>query len=374
MPVLGARRAAQQHAVLGRAGNGQRATDNGQRTMMPPYVISNLAAVIVTTATVAAVVAARRRPWWREMGRDVFRRRPLAVLVVGAYLLVGVLDSIAWVGGTIGPSQADLVSLHEARSLIDRLFPPDFRERSYSAPLAAVEFYGGAPLRFPGAHPVGTDIIGRDVLLQALKGVRVALLIGAGSSIIVVPIALLLGMLAGYFGRRIDDAVFFVIATLSSIPTLLLLIALVMALGRGTLQVCLALGITSWVGFARVIRGETLKLRELDYVAAARALGAGDARILRRHVLPNLMHLVVITFVLLFSRLVLSEAVLSWLGIGIVGSWGQMIDQARDELARDPIVWWNLSAAAVALFGLILSVNMLGDAVRDVLDPRTLRE
>jgi peptide/nickel transport system permease protein len=342
--------------------------------MMPPYVISNLAAVIVTTATVAAVVAARRRPWWREMGRDVFRRRPLAVLVVGAYLLVGVLDSIAWVGGTIGPSQADLVSLHEARSLIDRLFPPDFRERSYSAPLAAVEFYGGAPLRFPGAHPVGTDIIGRDVLLQALKGVRVALLIGAGSSIIVVPIALLLGMLAGYFGRRIDDAVFFVIATLSSIPTLLLLIALVMALGRGTLQVCLALGITSWVGFARVIRGETLKLRELDYVAAARALGAGDARILRRHVLPNLMHLVVITFVLLFSRLVLSEAVLSWLGIGIVGSWGQMIDQARDELARDPIVWWNLSAAAVALFGLILSVNMLGDAVRDVLDPRTLRE
>jgi peptide/nickel transport system permease protein len=295
-------------------------------------------------------------------------------MAVAAALLVGALDSIAWIGGSAAAPHGDLVALHQPRSLVDRLFPPDFRERSYSAPLADVEFYGGAPLRFPGRHLLGTDLIGRDVLLQALKGVRVALLIGGFSSLLVVPLALLFGMSAGYFGRRIDDAVVFVISTLSSIPTLLLLIALVMALGRGTLQVCIALGVTSWVGFARVIRGETLKLRELDYVAAARALGASHVRILRRHVLPNLMHLVVITFVLIFSRLVLSEAVLSWLGIGIDGSWGQMIDQARDELAREPVVWWNLTAASVALFGLILAVNLLGDAVRDVLDPRTLRE
>ena len=157
-------------------------------------------------------------------------------------------------------------------------------------------------------------------------------------------------------------------------PSLLLLIALVMVLGRGTLQVCIALGVTSWVGFSRVVRGETLKLRELDYVLAARALGAGNGHIIQRHILPNLIHLVVITFVLLFSGLVLAEALLSWLGIGIDGSWGQMIDQARDELARDPVVWWNLAAASVALFGLILAVNVLGDAVRDTLDPRTLRE
>lgn len=342
---------------------------------MSPHALSNIAVVFLAIAAAAALWSARHQPWWRELARDLWRRRPLALLVVGAYLLVGVLDSIAWVGGTTAAPQGDLVALHEPRSLIERLFfPPDFREASYSAPLADVEFYGAAPLRFPAAHLLGTDLLGRDVLLQTLKGVRVALLIGGISSLIVVPVALLLGMSAGYFGRRIDDAVFLVISTLSSIPTLLLLIALVMALGRGTLQVCLALGITSWVGFARVIRGETLKLRELDYVAAARALGAGHGRILRSHILPNLMHLVVITFVLLFSRLVLSEAVLSWLGIGIAGSWGQMIDQARDELARDPVVWWNLSAAAFALFGLILSVNLLGDAVRDVLDPRTLRE
>ena len=138
-------------------------------------------------------------------------------------------------------------------------------------------------------------------------------------------------MSAGYFGGRIDDAVFFVMSMLASMPRLLLLIALIMALGTGTVQVCVALGVTGWVDFCRIARGETLKLRELDYVAAARALGVSDVRIILRHILPNLTHLVVITFVLMFSGLVLSEAILSWLGIGLDGSWGQMIDQARER-------------------------------------------
>jgi peptide/nickel transport system permease protein len=142
----------------------------------------------------------------------------------------------------------------------------------------------------------------------------------------VIPLALLFGVVAGYFGGRVDDVIFFLISTLASMPSLLLLIALIMVLGRGPVQVCVALGITGWVGFARVVRGETLKLRELDYVHAARALGASDARIVLRHIVPNLMHLVVITFVLTFSGFVLAEAVLSWLGIGIDGSWGRMID------------------------------------------------
>jgi peptide/nickel transport system permease protein len=208
---------------------------------------------------------------------------------------------------------------------------------------------------------------------MTLKGARVALLIGGLTTLIIIPVALLFGVTAGYFGGIVDDAVFFVMSTLASIPGILLLTALIMVLGVGTWQVCVALGVTGWVGFCRVARGETLKLRELDYVQAARALGGTAPGIIVRHVVPNLMHLVVITFVLTFSGLVLSEAVLSWLGLGIAGSWGQMIDQARDELARDPVIFWNLSAAAVALFGLILSVNMLGDAVRDVLDPRTRR-
>jgi peptide/nickel transport system permease protein len=327
-------------------------------------------AVAAALVALAALVAwrARRDPYWRAAAVEIARRAPLATAVVALYVGVALLDSIAWTDAT-SPG-----TLAAPRSLIDRLFPADFAEKSYSAPFAAVEFYGGAPLAHPGRHWLGTDILGRDVLHLALGGARVALLIGGVTSLIAIPLALLFGIAAGYFGRRVDDVVFFVLSTLASMPSLLLLIALVMVLGRGTLQVCIALAVTSWVGFCRVVRGETLKLRELDYVAAARALGVSDARILWRHVLPNLSHLVVITFVLTFSQLVLSEAILSWLGVGVDGSWGQMIDQARDELARDPIIGWNLGAASAALFGLILAVNRVGDAVRDVLDPRTLRE
>jgi peptide/nickel transport system permease protein len=336
---------------------------------------------------------ARRSDLWRQAGRGLWRRRPLAIVVVGLFVGVALLDSVAWKGGgTAGWVQhaipgcreapaseasagsGDAVAIHKPRSAIDRLFPLSFQERSYSAPLAAAEFYGEFPLGWPRCHLLGTDILGRDVLLATLKGARVALLIGGLTSLIVIPLALLFGVSAGYFGGRIDDVVFFVMSTLASMPSILLLIALIMVLGRGPVQVCVALGVTSWVGFCRISRGETLKLRELDYVQAARALGVSEPRIIWRHVLPNLMHLVVITFVLLFSGLVLSEAVLSWLGIGIDGSWGQMIDRARDELSRDPIVWWNLVSASAALFGLILAVNLVGDAVRDVLDPRTLRE
>ena len=338
--------------------------------MIEAHHLSNAAVAALLIGAVVLVRRLGRDPAWRQLAGELWRRRRWAVLAAGVYLLVGGLDSVAWVGGGRGAAHADLVAAYAPRTIVDRLFPLDFRERSYSAPLADDEFYGGQALRFPRRHLLGTDILGRDVLLQSLKGVRVALLIGGFSSLLVVPLALAIGMSAGYFGRRVDDAVFFLISTLASIPTLLLLIALVMALGRGTLQVCVALGVTGWVSMARVLRGETLKLRELDYVAAARALGASDWRILTRHILPNLMHLVVITLVLLFSRLVLTEATLSWLGIGVDGSWGQMIDQARDELARDPVIWWNLRAAAVGLFGLILAVNLIGDTVRDVLDPR----
>jgi peptide/nickel transport system permease protein len=338
------------------------------------HVISNVVVAVIVGGLGVGAWRLRKSLVWRDAARELLRRRPIALAVVGLYVTVALLDSISWVGRSEAGRKSDTVALHKPRTVIDRLFPADFDEKSYSAPFAHIEFYGGASLRHAGRHPLGTDILGRDVMHLTLKGARVALLIGAFTSVIVIPLALVFGVSAGYFGRRIDDVVFFVMSTLASMPGLLLLIALIVVLGRGTLQVCVALGVTSWVGFCRVVRGETFKLRELEYVEAARALGLADTRIILRHVLPNLMHLVVITFVLLFSGLVLSEAILSWLGIGIDGSWGQMIDQARDELSREPIIWWNLTAAAMALFGLILAVNMVGDAVRDVLDPRTLRE
>jgi peptide/nickel transport system permease protein len=316
-----------------------------------------------------ARVVARSR-FWRESAAELWRRRRAAIVVVGIFVLIALLDSIAWIGGA-----GEGVAAYQPRSIIDRIFQPDtFKEASYSAPLAGKAFYGGKELRYPGRHLLGTDILGRDVVYRALKGVRVALLIGVFTSLIVIPIALLFGVTAGYYGRRVDDGVFFVMTVLASVPSLLLLIALIMVLGKGTLQVCIALGVTGWVNLCRITRGETFKLREADYVAAARALGASDARIIFRHILPNLAHLVIITFALLFTGLVLTETILAYLGIGIDGSWGQMIDQARNELSRTPIIWWNITAAAVFLFALVLAVNTIADAMRDIADPRTRRE
>jgi peptide/nickel transport system permease protein len=335
------------------------------------WVISNIVTSLLLVSSVLVVLAVRRSRMWSEAMGSLWKRRPIAIGVVAFYLAIGILDSIYWVGGI--NAGEDVVSAHEAKSVIDRLFA-DSRERSYSAPLADVEFYGSAPLENPGWHLMGTDLIGRDVVYLAMKGVRVALLIGGLTSLIAIPLSLLFGISAGYFGGRVDDVVFFVMSTLASMPTLLLLIALIMAMGRSTVSICIALAVTSWVGFCRLVRGETLKLREQDYVQAARALGVSELQIILRHILPNLAHLVIITFVLTFSGLVLSEAVLAWLGVGVDGSWGQMIDQARSELSRDPVVWWNIAAAGLSLFGLLLAVNMVGDAIRDILDPRTLRE
>jgi peptide/nickel transport system permease protein len=338
------------------------------------HIVSNLVVLALIAGGVAGARAAARSDLWRDAGVQLVRRRPIALAIIGVYVLVALLDSVAWIGGGKVEEKGNVLARHQPRSVVDRMFREDFKERSYSAPFAKAEFYGDQPLTHAGSHVVGTDILGRDVLHLTLKGARIALLIGGLTSLIVIPLALLMGISAGYYGGRIDDFVFFLVSTLASIPNLLLLIALVMALGRGPVQVCIAMGVTGWVGFCRIVRGETFKLRELDYVQAARALGVPESRIILRHILPNLTHLVVITFVLLFSGLVLSEAILSYLGIGIDGSWGQMINQARDELARDPVVWWNLAAASTALFALILAVNFVGDAIRDILDPKTLRE
>jgi peptide/nickel transport system permease protein len=335
------------------------------------HVVGNSIVAALIALGIWAGRAVHDNRLWREALAEVWRRRWGSLLTALLFVVIALLDSVAWIGGETKGD--DVVAANEARSVIDRAFA-GVAEDSYSAPLAEITFYEKFPLNDPGGHLLGTDILGRDVLYRTLKGARVALLIGGFTSAIAIPLALLLGVTAGYFGGRWDDLVFFVMSTLASIPSLLLLIAIVMALGRGTWQVCFALGVTSWVGLSRVSRGETLKLRELDYVQAARALGVSEARILWRHIVPNLFHLVIITFVLLFSGLVISETILSYLGIGVDGSWGQMIDQARNELAREPIVWWNIAAAGTAIFALLLAVNLVGDALRDVLDPRTARE
>ena len=167
------------------------------------------------------------------------------------------------------------------------------------------------------------------------------MIIGGFTSLLVTPMALLFGMSAGYFGKRVDDAVQYTYTVLASIPDILLLIALLLVFGHGLDKLCYALGITSWVGLCRLVRGETLKHREREYVRAAKALGVSPVCILARHILPNLLPLVIISITLGFSGLVLAESILSYLGIGVeagMGSWGNMIDAARLELAREVIV------------------------------------
>jgi len=243
-------------------------------------------------------------------------------------------------------------------------------------------------------HLFGTDKVGQDVFYQAVKSVRTGILIGVLTTLITLPLAILLGALAGFFRGWVDDVIQYIYTTLNSIPHVLLIAAAVLLLQvymsghaddfdslteRADLRLlflCLILGITSWTGLCRLLRAETFKLREMEYIQAAEAFGVSKFKILMRHVMPNFMHIVIISVVLDFSGLVLAEAVLSYINIGVdpsMNSWGNMINQARLEMARDPIVWWSLSAAFVFMFTLVLFANLFADVVRDALDPRVVR-
>jgi peptide/nickel transport system permease protein len=240
-------------------------------------------------------------------------------------------------------------------------------------------------------HVFGTDKVGQDVLYLALKSIRTGLVIGTLTTLIMLPFALFLGTVAGYFRGWVDDAVQYLYTTLSSIPAVLLIAAAILMLqvymanqpdafesleARADLRLlflCIILGVTSWTGLCRLLRAETLKLTEVEYVQAAQALGVPHRRVISRHILPNVLHIVLITVVLDFSGLVLAEAVLSYVSIGVdpsTISWGNMINSARLELAREPVVWWSLAAAFLFMFALVLAANLFADAVRDAFDPR----
>ncbi|MFQ5466334.1 MAG: ABC transporter permease [Thermodesulfobacteriota bacterium] len=378
------------------------------------FIVFFLAGMAVWFAAGAARDGETRKAWLE------LRRRKLAMAAMAAialYGLVALADSVRWKdpvadgkGEAARTSDGGAIYSAQALSILDRVFEGTRtrQEKTYSAPFAStlftketVERPDGTvvrdfpPLRYPGTHILGTDKVGGDVFLSALKGIRTGIVIGAGATLVTVPFAIFFGVIAGFFGGLVDDVVQYVYTTLASIPGVLLIVAFMLLFGSKGYQgglvtenitrlrffvvnerlfwLCLILGITSWTDLCRLIRGETLKLRELEYVQAARAFGVARMKIVYRHIVPNVMHLVLITFVLQFSGLVLAEAVLSYIGIGVgpeTGSWGNMINTARLELSREPIVWWNLLGAFVFMFGLVLPANIFGDAVRDVLDPR----
>ncbi len=241
-------------------------------------------------------------------------------------------------------------------------------------------------------HVLGTDQTGNSVLLLAMKSIRTAFVIGTLTTLVIMPLALVLGITAGFFKGWVDELIQYGYTLLASVPDVLLIAASVLMLQvfidshseffNSTLErsdarlffLCLILALTSFTGLCRLIRGETMKLREMEYIQAAQAFGVSRPRILFAHIAPNLMHLVLINCVMQFSGFILSEAVLSYVGVGVdanTASFGVMINTSRAELAATPVVWWTLASAFLFMFCLVISANLLADAVRDAFDPKS---
>jgi peptide/nickel transport system permease protein len=220
-------------------------------------------------------------------------------------------------------------------------------------------------------HIFGTDIFGRDVLARAAHGTITSLIIGMIGAGISVIIGTTLGALAGYFGGVVDDVITWFYSTVDTIPYILLLSAFAFLVGPSLSTMCLAFGVTSWVGLCRLVRAEFMKHRDREYVAAAGAIGAGHTRRIFLHILPNVFHVILINFSLTFVSAIKTEVILSYLGLGVepgVPSWGMMINDAKQELARG--IWWNLTAATIFMFFLVLAFNLFTDALREALDPK----
>ena len=278
-----------------------------------------------------------------------------------------------------------------ARRLLVRRWPQVPWAAAYAAIGAILLVAGPVALLAVAYHVLGTNQVGQDVLYQALKSIRTSLVIGTITTIVLLPLGIAAGVAAGYFKGWVDDLIQYAYTTLNSIPGVLLIAAFVLMLqvfldqhgdwfptqaqraDMRLLGLCAILGLTSWTGLARLLRGEALKLSQLEYIQAAHAFGVSHARILGRHILPNVSHIIVIALVMDFSGLVLAEAVLSYVGVGVdpsTTSFGTMINAARLEMAREPMVWWSLAAAFVFMFALVLAANLFADAVRDGFDPR----
>ena len=243
----------------------------------------------------------------------------------------------------------------------------------------------------PHYHLFGTDQVGDDVFYQCVKSIRTAIVIGGVSMLFMLPFAVFFGLIAGYFGGVVDDIIQFVYTVLSSIPAVLLIAAFglvldIFVISNGDLFVgssdradfkllglCVILGATGWMPLARLLRAETLKLKGFAFIQAAKLMRVNNIVIVFRHLLPNVMHLVLMTVVLDFSGLVLAEAVLSYVGVGVDSStysWGNIVNAARLELARDPVVWWPILGSFIMMFSLVLSVNLLADALRKNFAPK----
>ncbi len=323
----------------------------------------------------------------RELAGDVVRRALVGAL--GGLLVGGLL---AW---AVGWAKRSLPLRIESGPVGRHVSCPPYTMFALLIATLSISMLIGAIANLAAAyHVIGTDKVGQDVLYLSLKSIRTGLVIGTVTTLVMLPFALLLGVAAGYLRGWVDDVIQYVYTVLSSIPSVLLIAAAVLMMqvviemhadwletsaARADVRLlclCVILGVTSWTGLCRLLRGETLKLREMEYIQAAQAFGVSSFHILTRHIVPNVMHIVLISVVMDFSALVLAEAVLSYVGVGVdpsTISFGTMINAARLEMGRDPMVWWALASAFGFMLVLVLAANLFADAVRDAFDPRLNR-
>lgn len=275
--------------------------------------------------------------------RRRWRLRPLVrhPLVLGGLLLVVFFAVVALMADVIAP--ADPIAMNAAKAIE----PPSF------------------------AAPFGTDRFGRDVLSRAIYGARASLFVGIGSIVIAGLVGTVIGLLSGYFGGAVDDVLGRIMDVFFTFPSLILAIAISVALGLGTQNALLAIAITYWPAFGRVVRGATMAERSKDYVEAARVLGASGLRVMLVHLLPNVLSPIIVQLTIAISQAIIIESSLSYLGLGTqppTPSWGTMINEGRTFLDTAP---WISVFPGAAIMGAVLAFNLLGDGLRDILDPRS---
>ncbi len=280
------------------------------------------------------------------LGPTIGRRRKRLALIRHSYFVVGTaLIAVALFCAALAPvvSPAD----PSTQDIAHRLAPPNTAH-----------------------HVLGTDAVGRDILSRVIFGSRVSLTVGVLAVGVAGTLGTLLGLLAGYYGGWAETVIMRVADLQLAIPSLVLAIAVIAVLGSGLLNVIAVLGITGWVQYGRIVRGEILSIRNREYVEAARAVGANAARIIGRHILPNIAAAIVVVGTLQVGSMIVTEASLSFVGLGVplnVPSWGGMAAEGRDYLAT---AWWIATFPGLAIMVTVLGMNLLGDWLRDVLDPR----
>ena len=278
--------------------------------------------------------------------------------------MIGLKHLKIWVGGIILAAlfvcgiASPLLAPHDpqAQTLEDRLRPPSWAEN-------------GSP-----AYLLGTDNLGRDILSRIIYGSRISLLVGAATVIFAGLLGCTLGAVAGYFGNVVDDIVSKISEIFLAFPFLLIAIAIMAFLGQGVVNLIMALMLSRWVQYCRVVRGEVLSIKERDFVTAVKALGGRDGYVLLRHVVPNTVASITVIATFAMAIVIISEASLSFLGLGVpahIPTWGSMLSEGRSYINRAP---WLTIFPGLAIFITVFGINLLGDGLRDVFDPKLRRQ